>query len=70
MYVCILGQEDLLEKGMATHEEIPWTEELGELRSIWSVPQLCLTLYDPMNHSTPGLPVHHQPPAFTQTHAN
>ena len=24
-----------------------------------SVPQLCLTLCDPMNHSTPGLPVHH-----------
>ena len=26
-----------------------------------SVAQLCLTLCDPMNHSTPGLPVHHQP---------
>ena len=25
-----------------------------------SVTQLCLTLCDPMNHSTPGLPVHHQ----------
>ena len=25
-----------------------------------SVPQLCLTLWDPMNCSTPGLPVHHQ----------
>ena len=25
-----------------------------------SVAQLCLTLCDPMNHSTPGLPVHHQ----------
>ena len=24
-------------------------------------------LYDPMNHSTPGLPVHHQFPEFTQT---
>ena len=32
-----------------------------------SVAQLCLTLCDPMNHSTPGLPVHHQLPEFTQT---
>ena len=29
---------------------------------------VCLTLCDPMNHSTPGLPVHHQLPEFTQTH--
>ena len=35
-----------------------------------SVAQLCLTLCDPMNHSTPGLPVHHQLPEFTQTHAH
>ena len=33
-----------------------------------SVAQLCPTLYDPMNHSTPDLPVHHQLPEFTQTH--
>ena len=33
-----------------------------------SVPQSCLTLCDPMNRSTPGLPVHHQLPEFTQTH--
>ena len=35
-----------------------------------SVAQSCLTLCDPMNHSTPGLPVHHQLPEFTQTHAH
>ena len=35
-----------------------------------SVPQLCLTLCDPMNHSMPGLPVYHQLPEFTQTHAH
>ena len=29
-----------------------------------SVAQSCLTLCDPMNHSTPGLPVHHQLPEF------
>ena len=33
-----------------------------------SVAQSCPTLCDPMNYSTPGLPVHHQLPEFTQTH--
>ena len=33
-----------------------------------SVSQSCPTLCDPMNCSTPGLPVHHQLPEFTQTH--
>ena len=33
-----------------------------------SVAQLCPTLCDSMNRSTPGLPVHHQLPEFTQTH--
>ena len=33
-----------------------------------SVAQSCLTLCGPMNRSTPGLPVHHQLPEFTQTH--
>ena len=33
-----------------------------------SVTQSCLTLCDPMNHSTPGLPVHHQLLESTQTH--
>ena len=33
-----------------------------------SVAQACLTLCNPMNRSTPGLPVHRQVPEFTQTH--
>ena len=33
-----------------------------------SVTQLCPTVCDPMNCSTPGLPVHHHLPEFTQTH--
>ena len=38
-YVPSLGQEDLLEKGMATHSSIlagriPWTEESGRLQSM------------------------------------
>ena len=32
-----------------------------------SVTQSCLTLCNPMDRSTPGLPVHHQLPEFTQT---
>ena len=35
-----------------------------------SVAQSCLTLCDPMNRSTPGLPVHHQLPESTQTHVD
>ena len=34
------------------------------------VAQSCPTLWDPMNCSTPGLPVHHQLPEFTQTHVH
>ena len=35
-----------------------------------SVAQLCPGLCDPMNRSTPGLPVHHQLLEFTQTHVH
>ena len=49
---------------MASHDACPigW--------SVSSVTQSCLTLCDPMNHSTPGLPVHHRLPEFTQTHVH
>ena len=39
-------------------------------QSVSSVTQLCPTLCNTMNHSTPGLPVHHQLPEFTQTHVH
>ena len=35
-----------------------------------SVTQLCLTLCDPLDCSTPGLPVHHQLPELAQTHVH
>ena len=35
-----------------------------------SVAQSCPTLCDPMNLSTPGFPVHHQLPEFTQTYVH
>ena len=37
---------------------------------IRSVAQSCPTLCNPMNRSTPGLPVYHQLPEFTQTHVH
>ena len=42
------------------HEEVQFS----------SVTQSCQTLCNPMNRSTPGLPVHHQLPEFTQTHVH
>ena len=52
-----------------------WTEKKLQNTSqsqvqISSVTQSCPTLCDPMNHSTPGLPVHHQLPESTQTHVH
>ena len=40
------------------------------LPQLSSVAQSCPTLCDPMNRSTPGLPVHHHLPEFTQTHVH
>ena len=58
----------------ALQEDSLLTEPLGKPHLIYyqfsSVAQSCLTLCDPMNRSTPGLPVHHQLPEFTQTHAH
>ena len=42
----------------------------NKLYQFSSVAQSCLILCDPMNCSTPGLPVHHQLPEFTQTHVH
>ena len=60
-----------------------WNQDLKEINSFLvfhqemigsvqfsSVTQLCLTLCDPINPSMLGLPVHHQLPEFTQTHAH
>ena len=47
-----------------------WSNIILEVSQFSSVAQLCLTLSDPMDCSTPGLPVHHQLPEFTQTHVH
>ena len=43
---------------------------LTNANQIRSVAQSCPTLCNPMNRSTPGLPVSHQLPEFTQTHVH
>ena len=52
------------------HSLMPYREIISKWFKIRSVAQSCPTLCDPMNHSTPGLPVHHQLPEFTQTHVH
>ena len=48
----------------------PWHTETNGAHQFSSVAQSCPTLCNPMNRSTPGLPVHHQLPEFTQTHVH
>ena len=49
----------------------PLGKPLASFSSVqFSSVQSCLTVWDPMNLSMPGLPVHHQLPEFTQTHVH
>ena len=57
----------LLASSMSFFQEYLWLTCSVQFSS---VAQSCPTLCDPMNHSTPGLPVHHQLPEFTQTHVH
>ena len=61
--------------GITNENGFPWAvgwEKSLSLSSVQfsSITQSCPTLCDPMNHSTPGLYVHHQFPEFTQTHVH
>ena len=59
-----------LEKRQLCHSDktlVGHTDEPQEERVSRSVAQSCPTLCDPVDHSTPGLPVHHQLLKFTQT---
>ena len=60
-----------------TWKQLKWTSQINGKRKsstysvqFSSIAQSSLTLCDPMNPSTPGLPVHHQLPEFTQTHVH
>ena len=50
-------------------EHVSLTQALSSVQ-FSTVAQLCPTLSDPMNHSMPGLPVHHQLLESTQTHVH
>ena len=69
-HLCIYSQnnwnQDLKEinSSLVFHQEM-----IGSVQFI-SVTQSCLTLCNPVNPSMPGLPVHHQLPEFTRTHAH
>ena len=72
-YIYFLPSESL--QMVTASMKLKDTCSLGE--KVWptsvqfsSVAQSCPTLCDPMNRSTPGLPVHHQFPEFTQTHVH
>ena len=54
------------QKGHITY----WSIFVIRSDQIRSVAQSCPTLCDPMNRSTPGLPIHHQLPEFTETHVH
>ena len=54
------------EVGIILREEYWRNQSVFQFSSVQSCPTLC----DPMNCSTPGLPVHHQLPQFTQTHVH
>ena len=64
-----------LEKGKAAPNclitlELNWLKLADPSVQFSSTAQSCPTLCDPMNRSTPGLPVHHQLPESTQTHVH
>ena len=63
---CLDGITDLMDMSLSELQELVMNREASVQFS--SVAQSCLTLCDPMNHSTPGLPVHHQLPELAQTH--
>ena len=67
------SREGSLKREVSKHQETLIGGSVGSFGisvQFSSVTQLCPTLCDPMNRSTPGLPVHHQFPEFTQTHVH
>ena len=62
-FLCWSLPDDLLLRSVLTDCPV-----LQVAHQFSSVTQSCPTLFDPMNRSMPGLPVHHQLPKFTQTH--
>ena len=70
----ILGGSNITVDGDCSHEIkrclLLGRKVLTNLVQFSSVSQSCPTFCNPVNHSTPGLPVHHQRPESTQTHVH
>ena len=65
-----LKRIDTLEDWLIANIKRIWINTNNGIGGISSVAQSCPTLCDPMNHSMPGLPVHHQLPESTETHVH
>ena len=65
-YIYYCGQESLKRNGV----DIVVNKRVWNAVHFSSVTQSCPTLCDPMNRSTPGLPVHHHLMEFTQTYVH
>ena len=59
--------EPIIQSEVSQKEKHQYSIRSDQIRS---VAHSCPTLFNPMNRSMPGLPVHHQLPEFTQTHAH
>ena len=70
-FLCLILQSQLLHVvSKVIEEKMVIIIAMSPLIELSSVAQSCPTLCDPMNHSTPGLPIHHQLPEFTQIHVH
>ena len=67
---CKIGRNSLHFQSFLWFKQMIYPLPSSVSQSVSSVAQSCPTLCDPMNPSTPGLPVHHQIPEFTQTHVH
>ena len=72
LYLRAFGLALISLSGTCSPRELTWLALSPFISSVQfsSVAQSCLTLCDPRNRSTPGLPVHHQFLEFTQTHVH
>ena len=67
-YVFVLPNSSIREKSASFVSNKVIKAHMTAVRQFSSVAQSCPTLCDPLDCSTPGLPVDHQLPGFTQTH--
>ena len=63
--VLLYSAKNYIQYPVINHNGKEWKKKMYQFSS---VTQSCPTLCNPMNHSTPALPVHYQLPDFTQIH--